>query len=175
MDKAWVTIIAALCGAVVGGLLGQFTSWFVFRHQRDWERDKLIQQKLEEIYVLTTEARRLMVKISDEANDAAKGLTKYSGEAEEHLLTAKLLRLEALVLFYAPKRLKSYADKLRNMYNQANLKQSAEGDPNAIRKKFSALFSPESINAIRGLKDETLELARQRLRIDEAWKKSDSE
>jgi hypothetical protein len=53
MDNAWIGAIGASVGAIVGGLLHHFASRSTFLRERNWERDELIQQKLEEIYVLT--------------------------------------------------------------------------------------------------------------------------
>lgn len=95
---AWIAIIASLLGVVVGGLLQHFTAKSGFYRQKTWERDRLLQQKLEEIAELAETVGRKMGGLYGQAIAAVESGQPYRPEPD----LIPIARLEILIHCYAP-------------------------------------------------------------------------
>lgn len=100
MNAEWTTIITAagtLLGAGLGGLLVNLGGRRQFERQRKWQRDRFLQERLEDI-----------ARLAEEIDDSYKSLCGNAillVETQQPLPTARsipLARLKALIEFYAP-------------------------------------------------------------------------
>jgi len=94
----WIGLLSGLAGVVVGGILNHFTTKANFLRQTQWERDKILQQKLEEIAQVTEEIAFTYGKIMIGAINAISFRAELKIESE----VVPFARLRMLVSFYAP-------------------------------------------------------------------------
>ena len=173
MDKDWIAVIGTVMGAIVGGLLQQYAGRSAFVDARNWERDKFLQQKLEEIYVLAREIRRSIVKVFYEAIHY-KEIKDDDREGTKKELLAKIRHFRLLVWFYAPEEMQSYANALTSLYNEDVLQkimdQAKDGSLREAGDQFSKREGPIR-EAGNNFQSQLVKLARERLRVHEAWSK----
>ena len=95
---AWVGAIAALAGVLVAGILNYFTSKKAFHRQVQWEQDRLIQQKLEEIGRVADEIQHHFTKFMLNIIEAIRSGEFLKDEGD----VVPLAKLRLLITFYAP-------------------------------------------------------------------------
>lgn len=92
-----IGVTASLVGVIVGGVLQYLTSQKALDRQHNWERSRLVQEKLEQI--------------AEVASDVGRGLSSFymgaivsveSGKSYEVKEAIPYARLEMLLRFYAP-------------------------------------------------------------------------
>jgi hypothetical protein len=96
--SVWIGLISGLAGVIVGGILNHFTTRANFHRQTQWEREKILQQKLEEIAQVAEQIAFHFQKLKGDAMLAIESGTCLSFGSE----AVPLAKLRMLVCFYAP-------------------------------------------------------------------------
>lgn len=100
-----IGVLASLAGVIVGGVLQHMTSQRAIDRQHNWERSRLIHEKLELIAQVSTDAGSSLSGFYSSAIVAVESGERYNPE-----VNIPFAKLEMLLDFYAP--------ELKTHYNQ---------------------------------------------------------
>ena len=96
--EIWVGVVASLLGVIVGGFLHHLTTQHSLKLQHEWERSRVVHEKLESIAETAEDLGRKMSSFYSGAITAVEAGKPYKIEGG----VLPLSRLEMLINFYAP-------------------------------------------------------------------------
>ena len=162
--------LASLGGVIVGGVLQHITSRRALSRQHEWERSRLVQEKLEQVTEVT---KKLCANLESVYLNAIESVRVGAYIEREYVLP--FAELEMLLGFYAPE-LKPHHDRLVLLRDEMSKVlidivsgriPTAKEDKQALNDKFmSAVFTVSKI--CTALTDDAYKLGRKRLDIKEA-------
>ena len=147
MDAGYITALAALGGAALGGLTSFATSWTTLRTQMDAERSSSSKSRRQKLY---------KAFIDEAARSYAEALL------HDKLETTGLIGLHALVgrmrIFSSPK-------VIENAVNVVRVITDTYSQPNKTQPEIEVMILNGSIDIIRGFSEACREEFENNLRI----------
>jgi hypothetical protein len=167
--EIWAGVAASLLGVIVGGLLQHLTAQRGLDRQHDWERARIVHDKLELIAEAADDLGRKMSKFYQGGIIAVESGEKYKPDGGAF----PLARMEMLINFYAPElraqfqRVVAVRDRMGETIGELVVGRvpRAKSDKQTMNGLLlKASFEVSSI--CEGIAKGASELARKRLKLD---------